>query len=344
MISAGAAVALALCGLAGLGAAQAAPAKPAGPDAAGLHVIKKIPGPDGGWDYASFDPEHRRVYVAHNDRVLALDVDTGKLNAEFAPGDHLHEVLPIPHENLIVTTNSGDKTARILTADGQLKAKLPVAPDADGGVYDPATKLAVVINGDSGVLTLVDPQAAKVVGTVQLDGKLEFGAVDGHGRAYVNVEDKDQIAVVDLRARKVVARYPLSGCHGPGGLALVSGDRLITACHNNDAEILDAKTGHQIANLSIGGFPDAVIYDARRNIAYIPTALDGKLNVVALSGAHNNSIVDRVPTQPGARTGAVDPKTGDVYLPAATYVPAAAKGQRPTPQPGTFVILVVGRS
>ncbi|MDE2487826.1 MAG: YncE family protein [Alphaproteobacteria bacterium] len=343
---AGALAALMMGAMAGAGAAQAAPAPTPGQAAyvAGLHVIRRFPGPDGGWDYASFDPAHRRLFVAHGDRVLALDVDSGKLNTDFAAGSHLHEILPIPHENLIVTTNSGDKTVRILTADGKLKATLPVAPDADGAVYDPATGLAVVINGDAGLLTLVDPRAAKVVGTIPIVAGLEFGAVDGHGRAYINIESQDQIAVVDLRARKVVTRYALQGCHGPGGLALVSGDRLITACHNGDAEVLDARTGHEIASLKIGGFPDAVIYDPIRNLAYIPTAMDGKLNVVALSGPHDNQVIGRVPTQIGARTGAVDPKTGHIYLPAATYNLPVPKGQRPTTKPGTFVILEVGRS
>lgn len=330
-------------GLAAAPCASAAVAAPA-PQASKLHVIARLPSTDGGWDYASFDPEHRRVFVSHGNEVLALDVDTGKLTPKWAPGDHLHEVLPIPKSDLVLTTNSGDNTVRILTGNGALKATLHVAADADGAMYDPATGLAVVINGEPGVLTLVDPRKAKVVGEIQVAKGLEFGAVDGRGRAFVNIESQSQIAVVDLRKRQVVARYALDGCKAPGGLAFVAGDRLITACHNDDAEILDARTGAKIASLSIGGFPDAVIYDPARKVAYIPTALDGKLNVVALAGPSDNTIIDRVPTQIGARTGAVDPKTGRIYLPTAQYVLPVPKGQRPTTMPGTFVILVVGRS
>ena len=56
-------------------------AAPADPPAggSGLRVVSKIAGPDGGWDYASFDPAHRRLYVAHSTVVLALDADSGKL-------------------------------------------------------------------------------------------------------------------------------------------------------------------------------------------------------------------------------------------------------------------------
>lgn len=322
--------------------AYAATAAP-GPQASQLHVVARLPSTDGGWDYASFEPEHRRLFVAHEDEVLALDVDTGKLDPKWAPGDHLHEVLPIPKADLVLTTNSGDSSVRILTDAGAPKASLHVAADPDGAVYDPATGLAVVINGEPGVLTLVDPRKEKVVGEIQVGKGLEFGAVDGRGRAFVNIESQSAIAVVDLRKKQVVARYVLDGCKAPSGLAFVAGDRLITACHNDAAEILDARTGAKIANLTIGGFPDAVIYDPARKVAYIPTALDGKLNVIALAGPSNNTIVERVPTQVGARTGAVDPKTGKIYLPTAEYKLPVPKGQRPTTIPGTFVILVVGR-
>ena len=94
--------------------------------------------------------------------------------------------------------------------------------------------------------------------------------------------------------------------------------------------------------MKIGGFPDAVIYDPSRQLAFVPTALDGTLSVIALDGTDDNTIVDTIPTQTGARTGAVDPKTGRIYLPTAEYGPFEA-GKRPQPKPGTFQILVLDR-
>ena len=80
----------------------------AAPGPSGLAVTTSIPGPDGGWDYASFDPARRRVYVAHGDKVMMIDADTGKVNADFAQGSRLHAVVPIPGTDLLVTTNSGN--------------------------------------------------------------------------------------------------------------------------------------------------------------------------------------------------------------------------------------------
>jgi DNA-binding beta-propeller fold protein YncE len=201
----------------------------------------------------------------------------------------------------------------------------------------------VVICGDGGALTLIDPKAMKAVGTITLGDSLEFGAPDGKGLFYVNVEDKNQVAVVDLAAQKVLRRYDLTDCKRPTGLAYVSGDRVISACGDGGVNILDAASGKTIATFKVGGFPDAVIYDAKRNLAFVPSALSGTLTVIALSGAANNTIIDTVPTQIGARTGTVDAKTGRIYLPTAEYVLPVPAGQRPTTKPGTFVVLELDR-
>jgi len=310
----------------------------------GLHVTARIPGPDGGWDLAAFDPARRRIYVTHATSLIAIDVDTGKANLAFAAGDHLHGVAAIPGTDLIVTSNSGDNTARILSAaDGKVLASIPTAKDADGVQYDPATGLVVLICADGGALTLIDPKAMKAVATIDLGTPLEFGAPDGKGRFFVNLEDKNAVAVVDLVARKVLAQYPLPGCQRPTGLAYVAGDRVISDCGNGGVDILDAASGRAIATFTVGGFPDAVIYDDQRQLAFVPSAMSGALTVIALSGKGDNTIVDTVPTQLGARTGAVDPKTGRLYLPTAEYVLPAPAGQRPSTKPGTFNILVLDR-
>jgi DNA-binding beta-propeller fold protein YncE len=316
----------------------------ANPGPSGLHVTAHIAGPDGGWDYASFDPARRRVYVAHGTVVLAIDADTGKLNPAFAQGNRLHAVVPVPGTDLVVTTNSGDNTAKVISAkDGRLLASIPAAEDADGAAYDPKSGLVVVICGDAGTLVLIDPKAMKSVGTIKVGDKLEFGQPDGAGLFFVNVEDKNQVAVVDLASRSVLRRYELPGCKSPTGLAYVEGARLVVACGGGAADILDAGSGKAIASFTVGGFPDAVIYDDQRHLALVPSARSGTLSVIALSGAGDNTIIDTVPTQIGARTGAVDTKTGKVYLPTAEYVLPVPAGQRPTPKPGTFTVLVLDR-
>ena len=314
------------------------------PHPSGLHVVSRIAGPDGGWDLASFDAAQGRVYVAHSSQVIAIDTNTGKANLTFATGDRLHAVIPIPGAGLLLTTNGGDNTARIIRAsEGAPVASVPTGAKPDAAIWDPVSRLALVMDAGSGEITLVDVKAAKAVGTIMVGGALEMPALDGKGRLYVNVEDKNEIAVVDLKTRATVAHYPLAGCEGPTGLAYVSGGRLVSSCANGVAKIIDAATGHENASLKIGAFPDAVLYDDVRGLALIPSAVSGTLAVIALKGAGDNTVVDSVATQIGARTGAVDPKSGRVYLPTAEYVLPVPAGQRPTTKPGTFTVLVLDR-
>jgi DNA-binding beta-propeller fold protein YncE len=307
-----------------------------------LKIVQRIAGPDGHWDYASFDAARRRVYVAHGDEVLSLDVDSGKLNPAFAKGSHLHAVVPVPGTDRIVTTNSGDSTAKVIDAKtGAILASIPAAKDTDSAAYDPATGEVVVIGGDSGEITLVDPKAMKAVGSIKVGEPLEFGQPDGKGRFFVNGEEKGEIVVIDLKAKSIAARWPMAGCKAPTGLAYVAGDRLVSSC-NSLAKIVSTKDGSEIASLPIGPRPDAVIYDAKRAVAYIPTGGDGVLTEIALDGPKANTIVATAKTQLGTRTGAVDPKTGRVYLPTATFTPGEA-GQRPKMVPNTFQVLVLDR-
>jgi hypothetical protein len=82
---------------------------------------------------------------------------------------------------------------------------------------------------------------------------------------------------------------------------------------------------------------------------------DGTLTVVKEESPGRFAIIATIPTQPGARTMALDPKTHRIYLSAATYAPTAdtkketktaaagkGAGRGRNIVPGSFVVLVVG--
>ncbi len=302
-------------------------------------VTAHIPGPDGRWDYVSFDPVKRRVYISRADGLAFIDADTGTLTAHLADGQSTHEPLPLPGGARVALTNRGDNTVHLIdTATGALIAAVPVGEGPDGAAFDARTGL-MMVTSHTGVLSLVDPAAGKPAGSITVGGSLEFPAADGKGRGFVDVEDKNQIAVVDLKAKTLVTTYALAGCEHPGGLAYDAGlGVLIASCDNNIAKVLDAATGAEVANLAIGKGPDAVFIDAGRRLAFIPCGRNGVLEVISIADRGKIAVVQALATQLGARTGAVDPQTGVVYLPTATYV---ITGSGATVTPGTFQVLVV---
>lgn len=306
------------------------------------HVAEKLSLPDGGWDLASFDPVLNRVYIARSDAVTAIDAATGAVIGKLAPASGGHGVVPLKGGAEILVTDGHEDMARIYDArSGRKLAEIRTGQKPDAAVYDAATGLAVVMNGKSGDLTLIDPVSRSAVGQVAIGGGLELAAGDGRGRLFVNVEDRNEVAVVDLRARKVVRRIALTGCEGPTGLAwLPLAKRVLSTCVNGVAAVTDPAAGKVSAQLPIGQGPDSALYDSHRHIAFVPAGKSGELDLFADTVAGVKPL-GKVATQRGARTGAVDPATGRIWLPAADFAPPATPGGKPQLKPGSVVALVL---
>lgn len=305
-------------------------------------VTDRFKGPDGGYDYVHFDPAMKRAYVGRTDGVLALDVATGTVNGHLALATHAHAVLPVNNGAQLLVTDAGPNVAHLVDAvSGKLIVDIPVGQKPDGALFDPASGLALVMNGHSGDVTLIDPVARKAVGTIAVGGSVESPVSDGAGKVFITIEDQNRIAVLDMKTRARAGYYALPGCDGPTGMVYASeGGVLIAGCANKVAKVIRAADGADLATLAIGAGPDQLSYDPKRHLVFIPCGKDGVLDVVAVRGPTDIAIVQTVKTQVGARTSAVDPQTGKVYLPTARYVPVAG-AVKPVAKPGTFEVLVV---
>jgi DNA-binding beta-propeller fold protein YncE len=317
--------------------ATAAPgAAPASP---GYHLAGQIHGPDGGWDLASVDPAAHRLYVAKADGVMAVDLRTGAVTPNIVRTQRGHAAFVIPGTHDVISTDGNANRATIFDGlSGKVRATFATGKKPDAVAFDPATRTLWVMAPDDGAINVVDPRTARVIATVAVGGSLELGAADGKGRMFVNVEDRNDVAVIDTRARKLVTRFPLKGCDGPTGIIYAPAAReLVSACANGVA-IVSRPDGAFVASLPIGPHPDGAVYDPRRGLALIPSGGDGTLSVIAL--APTPHVVQRIATAKSARTIALDPVTGRVYLPAADFPPQVGAG-RPKMLPGTFRVLVV---
>ena len=205
---------------------------------------------------------------------------------------------------------------------------------------DSSSGVVFVMDHQEGDITLIDPAAAKVVARLPIGGELESAVADGHGHLFVNVRDQNKMAVVDTVARKLLRRYDLPGCEGPtaSGADLESGI-LVVACANRTALGLRASDGTIIARLKIDRKADAVMFDTVRKNFYIPCGRDGTLVVISETNEGALAVQSSVATAVGAHTGALDSKTGRLYLPTADFR-LTLGGIAPTD--GTFRILVLG--
>ena len=305
-------------------------------------LIKTIAHQDGDarLDYASIDGVSRRLYVARGFGVTAVDLDTEQMTRQLVAGQHVHAVIPLPGGRAL-STNGDSNTATLFDGKtGEVVAQIGTGNDPDAAAFDPVSGLVFVMDSKEGDATLIDPIGGKAVGRLSLGAKPEFAVVDGHGHLFVNIPSQNKTAVIDTVGRKVIGSYDLPGCEGPTALGIDSESGvLVAACGNRTAVAIRAADGKVVApHLPIDRKPDAVIFDAARKTFYIPCGRDGTLAVISESNDGAFSVGESVLTAVGAHTGALDAKTGRLYIPTADYQ-LTLSGVAPAD--GTFRILVL---
>ena len=304
-------------------------------------------GGEGGMDYITLDAKNHRLYVPRSTHTMVIDADSGKTLGDIPGQKHNHGVALVPEAGRgFISDGEGAvvifdlKTNAVL---GTLKAR----PDADGIIFDKASGLVLVVSGDDGVLmTLkpdVDPKTGSIDAPIDLGGKPEFLAADGAGKVYINLEDKDQIAVVDLKARKVLAHWPVAPGGSPVGLSIdTEKHRLFIGCRKPQKLIvMSTDDGKVLADLPISAGVDATKFDGHQAFA---SCRDGKLQVAGETAPGKFEIQQTVTTPVGAKTMDVDPEAHKAYLPTFEFEEQkpGATG-RPTAKPGSFMIVVVAR-
>jgi len=305
-------------------------------------------GGDGGWDYLTVDSASHRLFVPRSTHTMVLDADTGKVLGDI-PGQKIaHGVAVAPSVGRGFITDGGGSGAIVIfdLKSYAVLGTLPTVPDTDGIIYDAAQNRVLAVSGDGGVLMTfkpdIDPTNGKIDPPIELGGAPEFLASDGSGRIYINLEDKDVVAVVDLNTRKVVSRWPVAPGGHPVGMAMdPRTHRLFVGCRKpQKMVVMSSETGKVLADLPIGVGVDATKFDAGHAFA---SCRDSSFFVVGeKSGKY--AIAQTVKTPAGARTMGIDPATHRIYLPTAEFEDQpAGSTSRPKPKAGTFMIVEVGR-
>ncbi len=315
--------------------------------AADMKITSRIHiGAEGSWDYLYVDSAARRLYVSHATRIVVVDVDTEKVVGEIPDTQGVHGIALAPKINRGFTSNGRANNVTIvdlktLKTVGQVKT----GQNPDAIAYDEKTNRVITFNGRSKDGTVFEAETGKVIATIPFGGKPEFSAGDNKGKMWVNIEDTHEVAEVDLVNAKVTKRYTLAGCEEPSGLAMdFQRNHIFSVCGNGVMIVSDPAAGKVVAKLPIGDGADGVAFDPGTGMAY---SSNGEGSVTAVQFKDGKYVVAAtIPTQRGARTIAIDPKTHKLYLPTAKYAPAppAAEGKkaaRPTALPDSFMVLVI---
>jgi DNA-binding beta-propeller fold protein YncE len=316
----------------------------------GYHVITTFKvGGEGGWDYLTADSDARRLYLSRATHVIVLDADSGKAVGDIADTPGVHGIALAPELGRGFTSNGREGTVSIFDIKTLATSnKVKVGENPDAILYDPATKRVFTFNGRSQDSTAIEAASGKVVGTIKLDGKPEFAASDAKGEIFVNIEDKSELVAIDPNKLEVKSKWPLAPCTEPSGLSIDRQHRrLFVGCDNKMMAVVDADSGKVLATPPIGEGVDATAFDPGTGLAFASCG-EGVLTVVREDSPGKFSVAENVPTQPGARTMALDTKTHNVFVVTAKFgPPPAPTADNPHPRrsilPDTFVVLVIGK-
>jgi DNA-binding beta-propeller fold protein YncE len=306
-------------------------------------TIRKLTlGGDGRWDYLVVDPDAKRLYVARATRFMVVNTETGEMAGEIADTPGAHGVALAPELGIGFTSNGQENRTSVFDLKTlKIAKKIETGQNPDAILYHAPTHSVFVFNGQSHDATVIDAVAQAAVSTIPLAGKPEFAVADERGNIYVNIADKNTMTVIDARARKIKAVWPLAPCEEPTGLALDRGTgTAFASCGNKMLAVVDLRTGKVRQTVGIGDDCDAVAYDPKTNLVFASNG-EGTLTVIRKNAQGSYSVRQTLNTQPGSKTMALDPSTQRLYVPAAKFTGPPTQKPRPKVVPGSFEIWVI---
>jgi hypothetical protein len=311
----------------------------------GYRVIKKYPvSGDGGWDYIALDSTARRLYVSHGTQVQVLDADSGKVLGQIAGTPGVHGVALAPEFHHGFTSNGGDKSVTIFDID-TLKPvrKVQLETGTDFILYDPYSKRIFPLNEKTVVL---DAKSGDVAGTLDFGGSPEAGVSDGKGTLYVNLADKNALAVVDPKALSVRKTYPIEFCTSPHSLSYDAvNQRLLVGCRGFFVAV-DAVTGKVVGGGLVCSGVDSSGFDPVAKLVF-ESCGEGVISAIRQVTPDYYELAETIITQIGAKTMVFDPVTKRIYLPYAEFEVVLDSDPQKRPErkikQGSFAVLVVGK-
>jgi DNA-binding beta-propeller fold protein YncE len=315
-------------------------------------ILKTVKaGGDGGFDYVYADVAGRRLYIPRSGpsgRITVFNLDTlepaGEIPKVSARGA---AVDPVSHHGFA----SSKPVAMWDTTTLALLKTIDVQGNPDGILFDPFNTRVYVFSHTAPNATVIDAKDGSVLGTIDLGGAPEQAVTDGKGHLYVDLEDKDMVAVVDAKTLAVTARYELGGKGGePAGLGFDAKNRLLfVACHDpHTMVVMSADDGKIVTTLPIGVGVDGALFNPATMEAFSSQG-DGTLTIVKENSPSGFVVEQTLKTMTRAKTLTLDSKTNHILLIAAEYgpppspPPAAGRGGRGPMVPDSFSILVVGK-
>lgn len=297
----------------------------AGPAIAGATLKRvatiELPGPPGGrFDYLAIDYDDRYLFSAHLGPGLlyVVDLRAGAVVKTISGLPGVEGIAYVPELRKVYTSNwHEDKIAVIDLARMEVVKKLPTAEKPDGIAYASPFHKAYVSDERGRAVAVIDVREDRILKTLRFPSETGVPQYDPARRlVYVNLQDRDQVAVIDPVSDTTVGRYPIEGCSANHGMALdPEGHLAFLSCEGNDTlTVFDVDAHRTVSHAPMAKGADVVQYDPGLRRVYAACA-SGSISVFEVDDGGRARKIEDVPVEKKVHSLALDLETHRVYAP-----------------------------
>jgi DNA-binding beta-propeller fold protein YncE len=289
-----------------------------------LIATTPMPGFTGDFDHFGLDLKGNRLFLASEDQktVEVFDLQTGERIHSIKGFGQPLTMAYLAESNRLIVTDGGDTDAVELVDCKEYKIinTLKLGQGVDHGAYNPLNKYFYVENGGGPdgkihVLSIIDTKSFKQVGEGLPGNSNEGMVIDHEGKKlYVNLTGTDEIGVIDLNTRQLIARWPLPDAHVAHAIALdETNHRLFTATRKPSQFIVfNTDTGKVVTTLPCVGVNSDMSFDVVRKRIYVTGSETA--SVFEQRDADHYEHIAEVPTAYRAKSSIFVPELKRLYV------------------------------
>ncbi len=286
-----------------------------------------LPGYEGDFDHFAADVAGNRLFLAAEDHgtleVFSLDKLERKATVK-GPIETPHSILYMPDVHKLLVTDGGKSMSHYFNADTYAFEKaLPLVQGADSAGYDAGRNRYYIVTGGKDVpmkdswLEQVNPRTGKLINKLHFDADhVEAMEVEQNGpHLFINVTDKNYVAVLDKVSLKEMARWPVTTAEQNCCFALDETNHRLFMVTRKPGKVLvlNSDTGATLATFDAPAHVDQIVWDEKHHRAY---AMGGEGWISVVEERDPNTFVElpRLMTAPGAKTGIIVPERNELFV------------------------------
>jgi WD40 repeat protein len=290
-----------------------------------LDATIALPGFTGDFDHLAVDEKGSRLFLAGEDHktVEVFDLRTNRRLKSITGFGTPHSIIYLPETDRILVADGDKGMLQVLRgSDYALVNHVDGLAGADSMKLDASAQTLYVVTGgkdvplDYSFIVAIDLKTNKKISELRIESNhVEAFALESTSRLFVNITDKHEVAVIDRKVMREIARWPIGSQADNSPMAYDEPHhRLLIVCRKPGTLLMmDSDNGKIVAHLPAAERSDDIAFDASSSRIYVPGG-DGYTSVFQQRSADQYELLAKVKTEPGGKTCLLVPSLARFYV------------------------------